>query len=125
MSVSDYMPHTKIPVMSNIYYSNSVIANKKAVVPQSVKVKYDKDNRLNQFHIVGDSPKRFVSETYKPSQRNLNNSAINSPIMMTSGVSPKDKIKELKKAQQFLTNFKEKSDYILANQGPSVLPLSG
>ena len=109
------MPHTKIPVMANIYHSNAVIANKKAVMPMPVPVKYEKDNKLNQFRIASDSPKRFISETYKPSQRNLNNSTIVSPIMMTNGVSPKDKIKERQKTQQHLSLFKDKSDFILPN----------
>lgn len=38
---------------------------------------------------------RVVSDSYKTGDRNYKNAAATSPYMMTSGVSPSDKVKEM------------------------------
>jgi hypothetical protein len=45
--------------------------------------------------------------------------------MMTSGVSPQDKLKEMSSTQDRLSAFEKRSDFVLQNQGPTVLPLAG
>ena len=46
-------------------------------------------------------------------------------MMMTSGVSPVDAVREQTKTEIKLNTFQSRQDYILPNQGPSVLPLAG
>lgn len=46
-------------------------------------------------------------------------------MMMTSGVSPIDAVREQTKTEVILDKFQCKQDYILPNQGPTVLPLAG
>jgi hypothetical protein len=45
--------------------------------------------------------------------------------MMTSGVSPIDRIKESSRTELKIDLFKKRADFILQNQGPTVLPLAG
>lgn len=57
-------------------------------------VKYVKDDRINMFQVPRKSG-RVVSDSYKTGDRNYKNAAATSPYMMTSGVSPSDKVKEM------------------------------
>ena len=82
--------------MSNIYYSNTVTMNKRSKpIPDSVAFKYDNLDRINKFHC--DSPRRLVAETFKPGERSYKVPTTTSPLMMTSGVAPSDKLKEMAK----------------------------
>ncbi len=44
---------------------------------------------------------------------------------MTSGVSPIDRIKESSRTEFKIDLFNKRADFILQNQGPTVLPLAG
>jgi len=55
------------------------------------------------------TPRGYVSETYKPGDRSHKIPTSTSPLMMT----------------QSTTHLKTKSDFILLEQRPSVLPLAG
>ena len=48
-----------------------------------------------------------------------------SPIMMQSGINEVDRVKEMSRTQEKLESYKIRTENILPNQGPSVLPLSG
>jgi hypothetical protein len=89
----------KIPVMSNIYFSNTVTMNKRPnPFPPTVDYKYAQQDRINKFHPPGgESPRRLVAETFKASDRNHKIPTTTSPLMMTAGVAPQDKIKEMSK----------------------------
>jgi len=102
--------------MSNIYYSNTVTISKRPKpIPDSIPVNYISQDRINKFQVSNDSHKRFVSETFKAGDRNHKIPTTISPIMMTSGVSPVDRVKESAKIQEKLELFRKKSDYILPN----------
>ena len=45
--------------------------------------------------------------------------------MMEAGVSEADRFKDFSRTIVKLTSFQKKTDSLLANQGPSVLPLAG
>lgn len=94
-------------------------------IPNSVAVKYADQDRLNKFQPQRDSPRRFVAETFTAGDRNHKIPTTTSPLMMTSGVAPIDKVKEFGKTQEKLEVFTKRSDFVLQNQGPTVLPLAG
>lgn len=116
---------TKLPVMQNIYYSNTVTMNKRPNhIPDGVGFKYENHDRLNKFQ-AKDSPRRLVADTFKASERNFKIPTTTSPLMMTSGVSPSDRVKEFNSTKERLSALTKKADFVLPNQGPTVLPLSG
>lgn len=54
-----------MPVMSNNYYSNTIVMNKRPnPIPESITVSYRAQDRLNKFVVNSEMTKRFVSETY-------------------------------------------------------------
>ena len=82
--------YQKLPVMSNMYFSNTIGINKRvAPVPATVPFQYKGSDKLNNFH-TSSFDRRQVAETYRASDRNYSHPVRTSPIMMTSGVHPKD-----------------------------------
>ena len=55
----------------------------------------------------------MVAETFKAGDRNHKIPTITSPVMMTSGISPQDRVKELAKTTERLTAFEKKEDFVL------------
>ena len=100
--------------------------NKKpAPVPNSVPYKYVGKDRINNFHVGQNAMRRLVSESYKAGARNHKVPTTSSPLMLTSALSNDEKTNETHNYEKVLHHFRNKTDYILQNQGPSVLPLSG
>lgn len=54
-----------------------------------------------------------MAETFKASDRNHKIPTTTSPLMMTSGVSPHDKLKEMSSTQDRLSAFEKRSDFVL------------
>jgi hypothetical protein len=93
MSKSNYKMQrikTKIPVMSNSYYSNSIIVSKRAKITQPVPIIYKEGDPFNRFQVHPEQVKRLVSESYTATDRNYKSPVSNSPLMMTNGVSAID-----------------------------------
>ena len=112
--------------MQNIYHSNEVSINKRPNhIPQPSPLQYNGKDRINAFKIPEALVKRLVSESYRASDRNHKIPSVCSPIMMTSGVSPRDRLTELSRTVKKLEAIKVRAEFVLANQGPSPLPLSG
>ena len=112
--------------MQNIYHSNAVTLNKRPNhIPSASPLHYNGKNRFNAFTIPENLPKRLIAESYKASDRNHKIPSATSPLMMTSGVSPKDKLTEFSRTEKKLEAIDSRAEFVLANQGPSPLPLSG
>ncbi len=80
----------KLPVTSNMYYSNTISFNKRpSPMPAPVQLAYNAENKLHNFKVTSPS-RRQISETFKATDRNYSHPARTSPIMMTSGVHPDD-----------------------------------
>lgn len=94
-------------------------------VPSSIPYRYVGKDRINNFQMGQNTMRRLVSESFRAGTRNHKVPTTSSPIMMTSGVAPSDKIVENDRTVANLVHFRSKADYILQKQGPSVLPLSG
>jgi hypothetical protein len=84
----------KLTVLQNIYSSNEISLNKKARIPESVKFRYDRLDRVNKFHACSDSPPRQVSESFSVTARNYNVPIVTSPVMTSfNELGPKPAIK--------------------------------
>jgi hypothetical protein len=58
--------YQKLPVMSNMYYSNTIAYNRKVPpVPASVPFTYKGEHLLNKHQSVSTDNKRVVSQTYR------------------------------------------------------------
>lgn len=80
----------KIPVTSNQYFSNTVSFNLRSPpVPNTVPYQYKGTDRINNFQ-TNVVDRRQISDTYRASDRNYSHPARTSPVMMTTGVHPKD-----------------------------------
>ena len=56
---------TKLPVMENLYLSNSITFNKKAKIPALISYTYSSLDRYNKFQSDPKFKKRLVSDTFQ------------------------------------------------------------
>jgi hypothetical protein len=92
--------------MSNMYYSNTISINKRQhPIPKPVEVNYESGNRFNKFNIKPTHTRRFVSETFKLTDRNKMVPGSVSPIMMQSGINEVDRIKEMSRTHEKLESY--------------------
>ncbi len=84
--------YQKLPVHQNIYYSNTLIFDKRAKnIPDSVPVQYARTDPLNNFQIAKEVSRRYVSETFKAGDRNYRIPVTSSPFMMPKEALPADR----------------------------------
>jgi hypothetical protein len=110
------LAYQKLPVMSNMYYSNTIGYNRRvAPVPPTVPFTYKADNLLNKHQSVSTDNKRVVSQTYRPAARNQAVPVRASPIMMCPAAvgHPEKVLSETIKTEGRLERLKMKNDSCL------------